>query len=148
MARLRYSPLPETVALFPSPLLDSALTKIVQLGTTLLCNVPSIRPGFLGNLRLLVGLLDCRRLALGRRALLGLVLLRSRRRRLPLLASLVRRGRIARVKLLFPLPLKAPAAPEVKAKEPERSRPVRVGGCLAPHWRRWQAIGAESWVKG
>ena len=24
--------------------------------------------------------------------------------------------------------------------------PVRVGGCLAPHWRRWQAIGAESWV--
>ena len=44
------------------------------------------------------------------------------------------------------------AALEVKAKEPERSRldgttlPVRVGGCLAPHWRRWQAIGAESWV--
>ena len=24
--------------------------------------------------------------------------------------------------------------------------PLRVGGCLAPHWRRWQAIGAESWV--
>ena len=23
---------------------------------------------------------------------------------------------------------------------------MRVGGCLAPHWRRWQAIGAESWV--
>ena len=21
-----------------------------------------------------------------------------------------------------------------------------MGGCLAPHWRRWQAIGAESWV--
>ena len=35
---------------------------------------------------------------------------------------------------------------------PERSQPdgtslpLRVGGCLAPHWRRWQAIGAESWV--
>ena len=28
VARLRYSPLPETVALFPSPLLDSALTKM------------------------------------------------------------------------------------------------------------------------
>ena len=28
VARLRYSPLPETVALFPSPLLDSALTKV------------------------------------------------------------------------------------------------------------------------
>ena len=24
--------------------------------------------------------------------------------------------------------------------------PVRVGGCLAPHWRRWQAIEAETWV--
>ena len=24
--------------------------------------------------------------------------------------------------------------------------PVRVGGCLAPHWRRWQAIGAETWL--
>ena len=24
--------------------------------------------------------------------------------------------------------------------------PLRVGGCLAPHWRQWQAIGAESWV--
>ena len=102
--------------------------------------------------KLLEGLLDRRRLALGRRAPLGLDLLRSRRRLLPLLASLVRRGRTARVRLLFPLPPEAPAAPEVKAKEPERSRPdgttlpVRVGGCLAPHCRRWQAIGAESWV--
>ena len=79
-------------------------------------------------------------------------LLRNRRRLLPLLASLVRRGRTARVRLPFPLPPEAPAALEEKAKEPERSRPdgttlpVRVGGCLALHWRRWQAIGAESWV--
>ena len=28
MTRLRYSPLPETVSIFPSPLLDSALTKM------------------------------------------------------------------------------------------------------------------------
>ena len=28
VARLRYSPLPETVSIFPSPLLDSALTKM------------------------------------------------------------------------------------------------------------------------
>ena len=39
-----------------------------------------------------------------------------------------------------------------KVKEPERSRPdgtplpLRIRGCLASHWRRWQAIGAESWV--
>ena len=119
VARLRYSPLPETVALFPSPLLDSALTKM--RATTLLCNVPSIHPGFLGSLRRLVGLLDRRRLALGRRALLELVRLRSRRRLLPLLASLVRRGRTARVRLPFPLPPEAPAAPEVKAKAPGKS---------------------------
>ena len=56
------------------------------------------------------------------------------------------------VRLPFPLPLEAPAALEEKVKEPERiqpdgtSLPLRVGGCLAPHWRRWQAIGEESWV--
>ena len=100
----------------------------------------------------LVGLLDRQRLALGRRALLKLVRLRNRCRLLPLLDSLVRRGRTARVRLPFPLPPEAPAAPEVKANAPGKSRPdgttfsLRVGGCLALHWRRWQAIGAETWV--
>ena len=106
VARLRYSPLPETVSIFPSPLLDSALTKM----RTILFNALSIHPGFLGNLRWLEGLLDRRRLVLRRRAPLVLVLLRSRRRLLPLLARLVRRGRTARVRLPFPLPLEAPAA--------------------------------------
>ena len=52
----------------------------------------------------------------------------------------------------FPLPPEAPAAQEVKVKVPGRSQPdgvplpVRVGGCLARHWRQWQAIGAETWV--
>ena len=81
-----------------------------------------------------------------------LVLLRSSRRLLRLLASLARKGRTARVRLPFPRPLEAPATPGVKEREPERSQPdgtslpLRVGGCLAPHWRRWQAIGAKSWV--
>ena len=120
--------------------------------TALLCNGPSILPGFLGNLQRRVGRLDRRRLALGRRVLLELVRPRNRRRLLPLLARLARRGRTARVMLPFPLPPEAPAAPEVKAKAPGKSRPggttlpLRVGGCLAPHWRRWQAIGAETWV--
>ena len=120
--------------------------------TTLLCSVPSIHPGFLGSLWRLVGLLDRQRLALGRRVLLELVRLRNRRRCLPLLTRLARRGRTARVRLPFPLPPEAPATPEVKAKAPGKSRPdgttlpLRVGGCLAPHWRRWQAVGAETWV--
>ena len=81
-----------------------------------------------------------------------LVLLRSSLRLLPLLTRLARRGRAAWVWLPFPLPPEAPAALEEKVKVPERGRPdgaslpLRVGGCLAPHWRRWQTIGAESWV--
>ena len=56
------------------------------------------------------------------------------------------------VRVPFPRPLEALAAPGVKEKVPERNQPdgtslpLRVGGCLATHWRRWQAIGAESWV--
>ena len=120
--------------------------------TTLLFNGPTIRPGFLGNLRRRVGQLDRRRLALGRRVPLELDRPRNRRRLLPLLASLARRGRIARVRLPFPHPLEAPATPGGKVKEPGKSRPdgttlpLRVGGCLAPHWGRWQAKGAETWV--
>ena len=118
----------------------------------LLFSVPFICPGFLGTLRLLEGLLGRRRLVRHRRAPLVLVLLQSSLRLLPLLASLARRGRAARVRLPFPLPPEAPAALGEKVKEPERSRPdgttlpLRVGGCLALHWRRWQAIGMESWV--
>ena len=72
---------------------------------------------------------------------------------LPLLpVSLARGRRRARVRLPFPLPLEAPAAREVKEKGPGRSQPdgvtlpMRVGGCLSSHWRRWQEIGAETWV--
>ena len=43
------------------------------------------------------------------------------KRLLPLLASLARRGRTARVRLPFPLPPEAPPAPEVKAKAPGKS---------------------------
>ena len=67
-------------------------------------------------------------------------------------ASLARGRRRAKVRLPFPLPPEAPAAREVKVREPGRSLPdgallpVRVGGCLSRHWRQWQAIGAETWV--
>ena len=83
-----------------------------------------------------------------------LVLLRPRSSQpLPLPpVSLARGRRRARVRLPFPLPLEALAAREVKEKGPGRSQPdgvtlpMRVGGCLSPHWRRWQEIGAETWV--
>ena len=93
-------------------------------------------------------------LLLGRVRPAPLVLLRPRSSLLlPLLpVSLARGRRRARVRLPFPLPLEAPAAREVKEKGPGRSQPdgvtlpMRVGGCLSSHWRRWQEIGAETWV--
>ena len=66
--------------------------------------------------------------------------------------SLARGRRRARVRLPFPLPPEAPATQEEKVREPGRSLPdgvplpMKVGGCLARHWRQWQAIGAETWV--
>ena len=91
----------------------------------------------------MVGLPGRRRLVLRRRApLVLLVLLRSSHRLLRFLASLARRGRTARVRLPFPRPLEA-----LERSLPDgTSLPLRVGGCLAPHWRRWQAIEAETWV--
>ena len=117
---------------------------------TLSFNGLSILPGFLGNLRRLVSQLDRRLLLQGRRVPLVLVLLRSSRRLLLLRVSLARRRRTVKVRFPFPPPSEAPAALEEKVKEPGKSRPdgatlpVRVGGCLAPHWRWWQAIGAET----
>ena len=142
VARLRYSPLPQMVSIFPHHLLDSALL------ATLLCSGLSIHPGFLGNLRRLVSLVGPRLLALVRQAPLVLPRLRSSRLlRLPR-ASLARGRRRARVRL--PFPPEAPAAREAKVRGPGRSLPdgellpVRVGGCLSRHWRQWQAIGAET----
>ena len=119
---------------------------------TLLCRGLSIRPGFLGNLRRLVSLVGPQLLALARQA--PVVLPRRRSSRLLFLpwVSLARERRRARIRLPFPLPPEAPAAQEVKVREPGRSLPdgvtlpVKVGGCLARHWRQWQAIGAETWV--
>ena len=146
MARLRYSPLPETVAIFPSALLDSALTKMRAAANDALVertlHPPKIprKPAAAGQ--------SAGSSASGS----GQASSSGARRLLPLQASLARRGRTVRVRLPFPLPLEAPAAPEERVKAPEKSLPdgttlpVRVGGCLALHWRRWQAIGAETWV--
>ena len=149
---MRYSPLPETVAIFPSPLLDSALTKMRAAANDALVQRTLHPPRIPRMPAAAGGSAGSSVYGSGQASSSGFDLLRSRHRLLPLLAGLVRRGRTARVRLPFPLPPEAPAAPQVKAKEPERSRPdgttlpVKVRGCLAPHWRRWQAIGAESWV--
>ena len=66
VACLRYSPLLETVALFPSPLLDSALTKMHAAANDALVQRTLHPPRIPRKPAAVVGLLDSRRLALGR----------------------------------------------------------------------------------
>ena len=152
VARLRYSPLPLSASIFPHALLDSALLKMRAAASDALVqrtlHPPRIprKPAASGQ--------ASGSTTLARIRPAPLVLLRPRSSQpLPLPpVSLARERRRARVRLPFPLPLEALAAREVKEKGPGRSQPdgvtlpMRVGGCLSPPWRRWQEIGAETWV--
>ena len=151
VACLRCSPFPEMVSIFPSSLLDSALTKMHAAANNALVQrtlhppriprKPAASGGSAGSS--LTGSEQAGSSGASHPA--------QKQSSTSLLASLARR-RTAKVRCPFPRPLEAPAAPEVKEKVPERSPPdrtslpVRVGGCLALHWRQWQVIGAESWV--
>ena len=152
VARLRYSPLPETVSIFPSPLLDSALTKMRAAANDALVQRTLHPPRIPWKPAAAGGSAGLSTTGSAQTSSSGAHPAQKQASTSSLLASLARRGRAARVKLPFPLPPEAPAALEEKVKEPERSRPdgtslpLRVRGCLALHWRRWQVIGAESWV--
>ena len=110
-------------------LLDSSLSKMRAVPPTHLFNTPFTRQGFLGELRLVLGLLGLQLLALRRRVpLVPLALLRNGLRPRLLLVSLARRGRGPNVRLPFPHPLEAPATPVVREKGPESRQPA---GCLS-----------------
>ena len=149
---LRYSPLPPTASIFPHALLDSALLKMRAAASDALVQRTLHPPRIPRNLRRLVSLVDPRLLARVRLAPLVLPRPRSSQPLLLPRASLARGRRKAKARLPFPLPPEAPAAREEKVRGPGRSLPdgdllpMRVGGCLALHWRQWQAIGAETWV--
>ena len=153
VARLRYSPLPLSASIFPHALLDSALLKMRAAASDALVqrtlHPPRIprKPAASGQAS---GSTTARS---GQASNLWCCSDPEAVQPLPLPpVSLARERRRARVRLPFPLPLEAPAAREVKEKGPGRSQPdgvtlpMRVGGCLSPHWRRWQEIGAETWV--
>ena len=152
VARLRYSPLPQSAAIFPNALLDSALLKMRAAASDALVqrtlHPPRIprKPASAGQSG---GSSTARS---GQAGTSGATRPRSSQPLLLPRASLVRGRRKAKARLPFPLPPEAPAAREVKAKEPGRSQrdgvllPMRVGGCLSSHWRQWQAIGTETWV--
>ena len=152
VARLRYSPLPQSAAIFPNALLDSALLKMRAAASDALVqrtlHPPRIprKPASAGQSG---GSSTARS---GQAGTSGATQTQKQSASLLPRASLVRRRRKAKARLPFPLPPEAPTAREVKEKEPGRSQrdgvllPMRVGGCLSPHWRQWQAIGAETWV--
>ena len=99
--------------------------RCVRLPPMHLFNTPFTRQGFLGRLRLVLGLLGLRPLVWRRRVpLVPLALLRNSLRPHILLASMASRRRGARVKLPFPHPLEAAAAPGVREEGPGRRQPV------------------------
>ena len=152
VARLRYSPLPLSASIFPHALLDSALLKMRAAASDALVqrtlHPPRIprKPAASGQAS---GSTTARS---GQASTSGAA--QTQKQSAPSSSSgqSGQGRRRARVRLPFPLPLEAPAAREVKEKGPGRSQPdgvtlpMRVGGCLSPHWRRWQEIGAETWV--
>ena len=124
-------------------LLDSALSKMRAVPPTHLFNTPFTRQGFLGRLRLALGLLGLRPLSLRRRVpLVPLALLGSDLRPRLLLVSLARRARGPRVRLTFPHPLEAPAAPVIREEGPESRQLVRLSLPLKVEVLPGSALGA------
>ena len=110
---------------------------------THLFNTPFTRQGFLRRLRLVLGLLGLRPLALRRRVpLVPLILLGSGLRPHLLLVSLAMGGRGPRVRLPFPHPLEAPATPVVRGEGPESRQPVRLSLPLKVEVLPGSALGA------
>ena len=152
VARLRYSPLPLSASIFPHALLDSALLKMRAAASDALVqrtlHPPRIprKPGASGQAS---GSTTARS---GQASTSGAA--QTQKQSAPSSSSgQSGQGKMGKGKAPFSSSsFEAPAARGVKEKGPGRSQPdgvtlpMRVGGCLSPHWRRWQEIGAETWV--
>ena len=152
VARLRYSPLPLSASIFPHTLLDSALLKMRAAASDALVQ-RTLHPPRIPRKPVTAGQGSGSSASRsGQASTSGAAQAQKQSAPFLLPVSLARGRRRARVRLPFPLPLEAPAAREVKEKVPGRSQPdgvalpMSVGGCLSSHWRRWQEIGAETWV--
>ena len=150
VARLRYSPLPETVSLFPNALLDSALIKMRAEANDALVQ-RTLHPSRIPRKPAAAGQsIGSSASGSGQAGSSGT---RPAQKHSSVSSPSGQSGkkkknRKGKAPFSSYSGLEAPAVPEVKVKEPGKSQPdgmtlpVRVGGCLAPHWRRWQAIGA------
>ena len=152
VARLRYSPLPLSASIFPHTLLDSALLKMRAAASDALVQ-RTLHPPRIPRKPVTAGQGSGSSASRsGQASTSGAAQAQKQSAPSSSSVSLARGRRRARVRLPFPLPLEALAAREVKEKVPGRSQPdgvtlpMSVGGCLSSHWRRWQEIGAETWV--
>ena len=117
VTRLRYSPLPETVSIFPSPLLDSALAKMRAAANDALVQRTLHPPRIPRKPAASGGSAGSSTAGSAQAGSSGARPAQKQTSSSSLLARLARRGRTARVRLPFPLPLGAPAALGEKAKE-------------------------------
>ena len=148
VARLRYADLPSSSGLFPSTLLDSALSKMRAASNNALVQwtlhplqVPrksSAGPSKAGSSSA----------SSAARGGASPVVPRSQKQAsMAPSSSSTQQGRKGRVPFSVAL-----ATPVANARVPGRSPLdrvpplLRVGGCLSVPWRHWRAIGAESWV--
>ena len=155
VALLRHASLPSTASLFPPSLLETALTKMLAASNDALVQKTLHPPRIPKKSVLVQGKASSSASSAADRGVILLLFfgpssLRSRH----LLRPPPGGGRLkaVRVRLPFRKPPAALAGPVASKRGPESGQhdvpaaPLRVGACLAPHWRRWQAIGAESWV--
>ena len=140
VARLRYSPLPQSASIFPHALLDSALLKMRAAASDALVqrtlHPPRIprKPAASGQAS---GSTTAR---LGQASTSGAAQTTKQSATSSSSGQSGQGKKKGKARLPFPLPLEAPAAREVKEKGPGRSQPdgvtlpMKVGGCLSPHW--------------
>ena len=146
VARLRYSPLPKTVALFPSPLLDSALTKMRAAANDALVQrtlhppriprKPAAAGGSAGSLAS----------GFGQASSSGTRPAQKQTSSSSPSGQSGKKRKNRKGKAPFSSSSGGSSRSRGKGKGAGKKSLVRVGGCLAPHWRQWQAIGTESWV--
>ena len=152
VARLCYADLPSSPGIFPSSLLDSALTKMRAASTNALVQrtlhppkIPrksSAGPSKAGSLSA----------SSADQSGVSAVVPRSQQQASTAPSSSSsqqgrkKRGRKGKA------PFSASPAAQANEKWPGKSPPdgvsplLRVRGCLSAHWRHWQMIGADSWV--
>ena len=123
MARLRYSPLPETVSIFPSPLLDSALTKMRAATNDAVVQRTLHPPRIPRKPAAAGGSAGSSASGSGQASVSGARPAQKQTSSSSPSGQALRRGGTAGVRLPFPLPPEALAALEEKVKERERSRP-------------------------